>query len=119
MTAQAVYLNKWKNQEDLKDAFWPAWGESYSNELEGLNILLASYGTPWYLGYAFVLFEKDGKLFEVNGAHCSCRGLENQWEPEETSKEELYFRLENGNLGKGEYDENPFADELRSLLNSL
>jgi hypothetical protein len=45
-----------------------------------------------YQGSAIVIFEKDGKLFEVYGSHCSCNGLEGQWEPEETSWEALKRR---------------------------
>jgi hypothetical protein len=36
-----------------------------------------------------VIFEKDGKLWEVNGSHCSCYGLEGQWQPEETTWEAI------------------------------
>ena len=49
------------------------------------EILFASYGGCSYAGDALVLFERDGKLFEVNGSHGSCYGLEGQWNPEETS----------------------------------
>ena len=83
------------------------------------EILLASYGTPSYEGYAFVLFRRDGKLWEVNGSHCSCYGLEGQWEPEEVSVEALRHRLDKGELGKGDWDKNPFADELRQVLDGL
>lgn len=38
-----------------------------------------------YEMHTLVIFERDGKLWEVNAAHCSCYGLEDQWEPEETS----------------------------------
>lgn len=44
-------------------------------EFKGCEILLASYGTPAYEGYAFVLFRRDEHLFEVNGSHCSCYDL--------------------------------------------
>lgn len=60
--------------------------------LEGATILLASYTYENYTGEAFVLFEKDGLLFEVDGSHCSCYGLEGQWDPEETTKEALLVR---------------------------
>jgi hypothetical protein len=56
------------------------------------EVLFASYNTPPYEGYAFVLFERDGKLYEVNGSHCSCYGLEDQWQPEETSWAALKIR---------------------------
>ena len=85
----------------------------------GCEILLASYGTPAYEGYAFVLFRKGGVLYEVNGSHCSCYGLEGQWEPEETTVEALRHRLDHGRLGAGGYDDNPFADELRQVLEAL
>ena len=49
------------------------------------ELLFASYGGGSYEGDAFVLFRKDGVLYEVNGSHCSCYGLEGQWKPEETS----------------------------------
>jgi hypothetical protein len=86
---------------------------------QSMNVLLASYGTPSYEGYAFVLFSRDGKLYEVNGSHCSCYGLENQWSPEETTVEALRHRLENGSLGADDYSENMFADELRAALARL
>lgn len=64
------------------------------------EMLYASYHTPPYEGYAFVLFKQDGKLYEVNGSHCSCHGLSEisyssggtQWEPEETSLDALSIR---------------------------
>lgn len=116
-----MYLNNWDNLDEMKADFWPGYSaaEKYAGELDDANVLLASYGTPSYEGYAFVLFERAGKLYEVNASHCSCYGLEGQWEPEETTIDELRHRLEHGKLGASEYDENPFATELREVLNSL
>lgn len=45
-----------------------------------------------YSGSAVVIFRRDDKLFEVHGSHCSCMGLEEQWEPEETTIEALRMR---------------------------
>ena len=56
------------------------------------QIIFAAYEGGSYEGAAIVVYEKDGKLFEVNGSHCSCHGLEDQWSPEETSKEALGMR---------------------------
>lgn len=86
---------------------------------QGLEVLLASYGYQNYSGDAFVLFRKDGKLYEVNGSHCSCHGLERQWQPEETTVEELRHRLDKGNLGNDEYCGNKFAVQLRQVLDAL
>jgi hypothetical protein len=56
------------------------------------EILFASYENQDYDGDAFVLFRKDGKLYEVHGSHCSCYGLEECWQPEETTVEALAER---------------------------
>lgn len=80
-------------------------------EQQGVNILFAWYGYGDYDGSAFVLFTRDNKLYEVNGGHCSCMGLEDQWEPEETSVEALRFRVEKGHLGKETYYHDGIWDE--------
>jgi hypothetical protein len=72
-----------------------------ADDLAGAEILVASYTYEDYSGAAFVLFRRDGKLYEVNGSHCSCYGLsENsysgstatQWQPEETTAKSLAHR---------------------------
>jgi hypothetical protein len=117
------WLNDWSsNAEDADKTELEAMIHDFDIEksvLEGVTILLASYEYECYEGSAFVLFERDGNLYEVNGAHCSCYGLEGQWEPEETTHEALLHRLDKGNLGSDYYDENTFADELREVLNLL
>lgn len=85
-------------------------------EWEGINILFASYGEDNYSGDAFVLFEKNGKLYEVNGSHCSCYGLEGQFDPEETTLEAIRYRLLEGTMGRDAYSDNEFADELMQFL---
>lgn len=81
------------------------------------NILFASYGYENYSGDAWVLFERDGKLYEVNGQHCSCFGLEGQWEPEEVYLPELKNRLMKGTFGTDyEWSGNVFALELIEFL---
>lgn len=55
----------------------------------GLTIHWAEYIPGDYCGSAFVLYEKDGKLFRADGSHCSCFGLEGQWEADPTSTDDL------------------------------
>lgn len=62
------------------------------SELDGCKLIFAAYETGDYSGSALILFERDGKLYEVNGSHCSCYGLEDQWSPEETCMEALRMR---------------------------
>lgn len=90
------------------------------NSLDDAKILLAWYGGGDYEGSAFVLFEQYGKLYEVNGSHCSCYGLEGQWEPEETLVEALVHRIKNGRLGQDRYyNDGVFGDQLLEILSKL
>jgi hypothetical protein len=42
----------------------------------------AEYDTGNWEGWATVIISNDGVTFEVvEGSHCSCNGLEYQWEP--------------------------------------
>jgi len=107
-----VFSGDFEDENDVISAF-----ELDTNELNGAFILLAWYGGGGYDGSAFVLFERDGKLYEVNGGHCSCYGLEGQWDPEETSAPALVHRIKNGNLGNdGYYNDNNFGSELLKVL---
>lgn len=60
------------------------------------KILFATYVYENYEGSAYALFVKDHKLYEVSGGHCSCYGLEGQWEPVEVCLPELVNRITNG-----------------------
>lgn len=52
------------------------------DSLDGVSLVVAVMETDGYESAAFIVFEKDGQLFEVNGSHCSCFGYEGQWDPE-------------------------------------
>ena len=47
-------------------------------------IISATYSYYCYEGEAAVIFYDaiKGQFFEVHGSHCSCYGLEGQWDPE-------------------------------------
>ena len=84
-----VFLDIFESKEDVKNQFEVSFPDS-------VNILFAYYSYEDYSGDAFVLFEQDGLLYEVNGSHCSCYGLEGQWEPEEVCLEEMNNRFTKG-----------------------
>ena len=63
-----------------------------ADKVSEAEIILARYDTGDYDGEAFVLYRRDDKLYEVHASHCSCFGLEHQWEPEETTIEALAMR---------------------------
>ena len=109
---EQLFLGNFGDKEDVKREF-----SVKDNSMNDAFILLAWYGYGDYDGSAFVLFERGGKLYEVNGGHCSCNGLEGQWSPEETSAVELIHRIKEGQLGSdGYYDENTFGDRLLGIL---
>lgn len=82
-----MYLGNFDNKQKIADEF-----QIDIAELEDCRIMFAAYTYEDYSGSALVLFAKDGKLYEVNGSHCSCHGLEGQWQPEETFLEALRMR---------------------------
>jgi hypothetical protein len=92
---------------------------------QGLDVLFAAYTYESYEGDAFVLFRKNGELYEVNGGHCSCYGLSergysgetpDQWEPEATTKEAILRRLDEG----GKYGIfGQFEVEIRAALEAV
>jgi hypothetical protein len=111
-----MYLHDWKNKEDLIGDFGLK-----EDDLEGAEILLASRTYGDYEGEAFVLFERNGKLYEVNGRDDSLTMLDKQWDPEEVTIEVLAHRLQKGMLGKStlisrRWGENIFASELIKIL---
>lgn len=97
--AATKYFGGWNSRESVRDDFFPVnnWGDTqtylvpqdFPSEDE---ILFAWYDCADYSGSALVVYERDGKLYEVNGGHCSCYGLEGQWTPEETTAEALGMR---------------------------
>ena len=116
MSSTPIFLHDWAKDgisQMLSDF------EITAQDLSGAEIILASYSRDNYEGAAFVLFSRDGKLYEVNATHCSCYGLEGKWESEGTTVEALRHRLDRGSLGDDDYTGNVFAAELRAALDCL
>lgn len=115
-----IYVGDFENKEDVFQEFSDSYSEldlDMMKEMENCNILFAWYGNGGYDGSAFVLFARDGELYEVNGGHCSCYGLEGQWDPELTSVEALKHRIANGSLGQDTYtSDGVFGNQLLAVL---
>ena len=81
----SVYLQEFKSKKDIET--------EYGCKIpDDVKILLAWYGYGSYCGSSLVIFKQNDKLYEVNGGHCSCDGLEGQWDPEETTIAALRMR---------------------------
>lgn len=86
-----IYKNSFDNNQDIEQQFG-------CTIPENANVLFANYLAENYEGSAFVLLQIDNKLYEVHGSHCSCYGLEGQWDLEETCVEALEHRINKGQL---------------------
>jgi hypothetical protein len=97
LRSNPVYLDVFDSRESVFSHF-------EKSEDPDIQILYASYSYECYEGYASVIFyrESTGKYYEIYGSHCSCYGLEGQWDrEEEVLPVELFNRL--GEL-KGLYE---------------
>ena len=103
-----VYEGLFANVEDVCQQF-----QIEQDALKDAIVYAAVYRDEDYSGSAFVLFEKDGKLYSVNGGHCSCYGLEGQWEPQEENWETILHWLDKGTM----FDE--FSSEMRAYLRGV
>lgn len=90
----------------------------FLKNFENIEWLFGSYTYESYSGDAYVLFKRDGKLFVVSGGHCSCYGLEGQWDPTETTMEAVLHELNVGTLGASSYG-SEFKAELTQFLQEV
>lgn len=105
---EPVFLNDWSSKEGVAGDF--------EEDISDCNVLFASYSHANYSGDAWVLLEKKGRLYEVNGGHCSCNGLEGQWALEVTTLRAIAYRFKEGKLGSDDYCDNLFTEELGLFL---
>jgi hypothetical protein len=68
-------------------------------EVRGLpepTYVWAEYDTGNWEGWSTVITSDDGDTFVVaEGSHCSCYGLEGQWDPTAHTREEMEFMYAN------------------------
>lgn len=60
------------------------------------EILYASYEHEYYEGWSTVIYRNGDNIYYNYASHCSCYGLEGQWDPEEYSAELFLLAYENG-----------------------
>lgn len=99
MKIKPEILGIFSDSDDVFDNF----GAS-EKDRKGATILFAWYEYEDYSGHAFVLFRQNRKLYEVYGSHCSCYGLEGQWNPEQCYLKELKIRAERNSDGEIYYN---------------
>ncbi len=83
------YQDMFRRWCDVQDRF-------EMNDPEPDEVLYAQYDIDGYEGSALVIYRNGDKFYYVRGAHCSCYGLEGQWDPEEYSAEEFVAAYNRG-----------------------
>ena len=89
---EPLFIDRFENWDDVVSDFGPTEDGRGKEVPTDVEPIIAYYTYEDYNGDAFVLYKQDGVYYEVNGTHCSCYGLENQWHPEEVVPEELANR---------------------------
>lgn len=84
-----VFFDQFDSVEDVLSQF-----SISKNDLKGCEVVFAYYTYEDYSGDALVILRDphNGTFYEVNGGHCSCYGLEGQWEMEETTMDVMMQR---------------------------
>lgn len=67
------------------------------NVPEPEQVIYAEYDQPGYDGWANVFYRIGDQFYWAYGSHCSCYGLEGQWDPEEYDAQSLVHALRKGN----------------------
>lgn len=84
MSDDRIYRDEFSNWAEVVENFG---GDCPKEEP---RFVFAEYEQPSYEGYATVVTSDDGAKFNiVEGSHCSCMGLEDQWEPTEHTEPEI------------------------------
>jgi hypothetical protein len=73
-TNEHTYINGFEDAADILRQF-------EAEDEPDATLLYAVYDQPDWEGYALVVYELNDELYEVEGNHCSCFGLEYQWWP--------------------------------------
>ena len=91
-----VYQDIFENWSDVQREFDTDAAEPY-------KVLFARYSYEDYSGDADVAWQnEDGSIGYVSGGHCSCYGLEGQWDPEIYSVETARGMIERSKWAFGD-----------------
>jgi hypothetical protein len=111
------YECDWKEERPAKRAKWIE-----ENIPPEDHILYAVYDGGGYDGWARVIFVgKDGKIYEAGGSHCSCYGLEDQWDPDEVEWEQVlqYSYTYDGRYNDDLESDNPAVEIIKARYKAL
>lgn len=99
---KALYIEGFNSREDVEEKFRVSLPPT-------IEILIAIYRQHDYEGYAHVLYADrsttPAELYDVHGSHCSCYGLEGQWEPKPITFREYLADVRMGKTWDWQYSD--------------
>jgi hypothetical protein len=100
MAENETYQDGFIDTYDGKAGWAAVQSEFQMDEPEPDEVYFALYDlSQAYEGSADVFYRRGERFFYATGGHCSCYGLEGQWEPEEYTREQLLGQVERANWG--------------------
>lgn len=110
-----VYFDNFGNWSDVSAEFSGDYDRPSTPKIpEPDEVIFAGYTYEDYSGDAVVVYRNGDKFYIVEGGHCSCYGLENQWEPEEYTLQQMIDAFERRGKSWGLWDAHS-AQIIRSL----
>lgn len=102
--------------EDIFDSWEDVQREFRTDYPEPEKVIFARYTYEDYSGAATVVFKNEGAFFVVSGSHCSCYGLEDQFDPEEYETADLLIAaIEKGSAWVcSEFDRGGVIERIRA-----
>ena len=100
-----VYVQDFDNLEDVYTEFG-------INEINGLPLYM-EYSQGSYEGSSNCWFDKDGQLMYNYASHCSCYGLEGQWDPE------TYYPVQLVKMDKYDKPSQEFIDWVKATYDEV
>lgn len=107
-----MFLGNFNNIEDVAKEF-------DEEDILSYEIIVASYFYEDYEGAAYVLAKRDGVYYEVHARHCSCNGLEGDWEPDIVDLNYLRLRVNNGRFGPSTERGDETKQAVKAWLDSI
>lgn len=102
-----MYVGEFTCWKDVSDAYKgdrSSWTDSdkVPDIPEPQEVVYAYYDSHGYDGTSSVIYREGELYYVVNGSHCSCYGLEGQWQPEEYELSLLVAAIQKADSWLGE-----------------
>lgn len=118
----ALYVDGFENWQDVAREYtdWVYGEDREATALAAIpepdEVFVAAYEIGNYEGDSFVAFRRGDKFYINTGSHCSCMGLEGQWDPTEYDDRSLFVAYLERIRDHGYSLENKYAPEVLARL---